>query len=303
MTAPTPPPNPTAPASGLPSLGALAVAMVSVQIGASFAKGLFPAVGAQGATALRVSIAALILLAVLRPWRGRAGRGGWAVLAAYGVSLGLMNLLFYSALQTIPLGVTVALEFTGPLAVAVLSSRRWIDFLWIGLAVTGLAVLLPLGVQIHPLDPFGITAALGAGFFWALYIVFGQKAGAAHGAQATALGTVVAAVVVLPFGIVHAGAALLAPAVIVSAIGVAVLSSVLPYTCEMYALTRMPARVFGVLMSLEPALAALMGWLILHEALSGRQGLAIAAIMVASLGTTLTMGGGKGAPPPLTGVD
>jgi len=287
-------------ASSLPSLGAMGVAMISVQIGASFAKSLFPVVGAQGATTLRVTIAAAILVVALRPWRSRVDRAAWPVLLGYGVSLGVMNLLFYSCLQTIPLGVAVALEFTGPLGVAVLSSRRWIDFLWIGLAVAGLLTLLPLWKQPHPLDPVGIALALGAGLCWALYIVFGQKAGTAHGSQSTAIGMVIAAMVVIPVGVMHAGAGLLSPAIFLSAVGVAILSSVLPYSFEMFALTRMPVRVFGTLMSLEPAVAALMGWLILHEALSLHQGLAIAAIMLASLGTTLTMGAGGAAP---VGVD
>jgi inner membrane transporter RhtA len=302
MATGSPPPQHATLASSIPSLAAMGGAMISVQIGAAFAKGLFPVVGAQGATALRVTLAAIILAAVLRPWRSRVAPGAWRVLIGYGVSLGVMNLLFYSALQTIPLGVAVALEFSGPLGVAVLASRRWIDFLWIALAIAGLLALAPLWKQAHPLDPVGILLALGAGLCWALYIVFGQKAGTAHGSQATGVGMIIAAMVALPVGLLHAGAALFSPAIFVSAVAVAILSSVLPYTLEMFALTRMPVRVFGTLMSLEPALAALMGWLILHEALNPRQALAIAAIMVASLGTTLTMGGGK-APPAPVGVD
>jgi inner membrane transporter RhtA len=278
-------------AASLPSLGAMAVAMVSVQIGASFAKQLFPAVGAQGATALRVSLAALILTLLLRPWRRPIPPRAWIVLGGYGVSLGLMNLLFYSALQTIPLGIAVALEFTGPLGVAVLSSRRRIDFLWIGLAVLGLLALLPLSRQAHPLDPVGIGLALAAGLCWGLYIVFGQKAGSAHGSQATAIGMIIAAIVVVPVGVAQTGAALFAPQVVEAAIGVAILSSVLPYSLEMFAMSRIPVRVFGVLMSVEPAIAALMGLLLLHETLNLRQCLAIVAIMAASLGTTVTMGG------------
>lgn len=278
-------------ASRLPALAAMGVAMVSVQIGASFAKSLFPLVGAQGTTALRVGLAALILTLVLRPWRKPVAQGQWPVLVAYGVTLGLMNLFFYSALQSIPLGIAVALEFTGPLGVAVLASRRAIDFLWIALAAAGLLALLPLGAETQGLDPMGVLLALAAGLCWGLYIVFGQKAGAAHGAQATAFGMIIAAMVVAPIGLIQAGSALFAPSLLASAFGVAVLSSVLPYSLEMFALARIPTRVFGVLMSVEPAIAALMGLLILHETLNLRQGLAIAAIMAASLGTTLTMAG------------
>ncbi|RAK58509.1 EamA family transporter [Phenylobacterium hankyongense] len=300
MTAAPPRPPASALASSLPSLAALAASMISVQVGASFAKGLFPAVGPQGATALRVVLAALILAAIYRPWRSPPQRRAWPVLAAYGATLGLMNLLFYSALQTIPLGVAVALEFTGPLGVAVLATRRRIDFAWVALAATGLLALAPLGHQAHPLDPKGIAFALGAGLCWGLYIVFGKQAGTAHGAQATAIGMIVAALVAFPFGLAQAGAALFAPQILLSAIGVAIASSVLPYTMEMFALTRMPVRVFGTLMSLEPALAALMGWLILHEALAPRQAVAIAAIMLASLGATLTMDARREAPRPLS---
>lgn len=283
------PPRTESLAAALPSLGAMGFAMISVQIGAAFAKGLFPIVGPLGTTALRVAIAAAILVAVLRPWRTRVAREAWPVLAGYGLTLGLMNLLFYSALSRIPLGIAVALEFTGPLGVAVLASRRWIDFLWIGLAVAGLLGLLPVGDQAQPLDPTGIVIALGAGLCWGLYIVFGQMAGTAHGAQATAIGMVFAAAVAVPVGLMQAGASLFTPAILGSAVVVAVLSSVLPYSLEMYALVRMPKRVFGVLMSVEPAVAALIGLLVLHEALSPRQGLAIAAIMAASLGTTLSL--------------
>lgn len=272
-----------------PALATMATAMVSVQFGASLVKSLFPVVGAQGATALRVTIAAMILVAVLRPWRKAPARGSWGPLIGYGASLGLMNLTFYAALARIPLGLAVAIEFTGPLTVAVLASRRAIDFLWIVLAVAGLIVLLPVGDPRHGLDPVGALLALAAGGFWGLYIVVGRKAGEAHGAQATAIGMVIAAMVVAPAGVLQAGASLLDPHALLIGAGVAVLSSVLPYTCEMYALTRIPTRVFGVLMSLEPALAAAAGWLVLHERLTPLQLGAIAAIMTASLGTTLSL--------------
>ena len=267
--------------------------MVSVQIGASFAKRLFPEIGAAGATAYRVALAALILAVVLRPWRSPPPRNAWPVLGLYGITLGLMNLLFYSALQRIPLGVAVAIEFVGPLSVAVLSSRRWIDLVWVGLAITGLLILLPLWTPAHALDLVGVLLALGAGMCWGLYIVAGRGAGEAHGAQATAIGMVVAAIVVLPAGAAHASAAMLQPSVLLTALGVALLSSVAPYSLEMYALTRIPTRVFGTLMSLEPAIAALMGLLILHERLTASQCLAIGVIMAASLGATLTIESGR----------
>ena len=268
-------------------------AMFSTQFGTAFAKSLFPAIGAVGVTTLRVAIAALVLGALWRPWRKPPTRAAWPMLAAYGVALGLMNLTFYLALRTIPLGVGVAVEFVGPLSVAVLSSRRGMDFLWIALAVCGLALLLPIWKQAHPLDPVGLAFMLAAGTCWAGYIVFGQMAGKAHGRAATAIGMIVAAVVVIPFGAISVGSKLLAPAVLAPGIAVALMASVIPYSLEMFALTRLPVRVFGTLLSLAPAVAALMGWLILHEAMTPIQGLAIAAIVAASVGTTLSLGGGK----------
>lgn len=289
MTSQSLPPHSPLIASRAPALAGMVIAMVSGQTGASFAKRLFPVVGVGGAATLRIGIAAVLLMIAFRPWRRPPAREAWPVLAAYGVSLGLMNLLFYAAIQTIPLGVAVAVEFTGPLGVAVLSSRRPIDFGWIGLAVAGLLVLSPLWRQAHPLDPVGIALCLGAGVCWGTYIVFGQRAGAAHGPQATAVGMAVAALVVAPIGLMQSGAALFAPGILLAAAGVATLSSIVPYTLEMFALSRIPVRIFGTLMSMGPVIAALVGWLLLHEALSPRQCLAIAAIMVASFGATASL--------------
>lgn len=265
------------------------VAMISIQTGATIAKGMFPLVGAPGATALRLFFAALILAVVMRPWRARPGRGGWRPILLYGVALGGMNLLYYMALRTLPLGIAVALEFTGPLAVAMLASRRLLDFVWVALAIVGLLLLLPVGVADQGIDPVGAAFALAAGGCWALYIVFGQKAGGDHGTQSVAWGTMIAAALVVPIGVADAGATLLTPAVIPMAIGVAVLSTALPYTLEMMALTRLPARVFGTLMSIEPAIGALSGLMILGERLTALQWTAIAAVVAASLGAALTI--------------
>ncbi len=275
--------------ASLVPFAAFLVAMVSVQYGATFAERLFPAVGAQGATALRLGLAAIVLVPLLRPWRARLSLRTLPALIAYGASLGGMNLLFYMALRTLPLGIAVALEITGPLAMAVAFSRRWIDLAWTGLAVAGLLFLLPLGRSGHSVDPVGVLFALGAGALWALYAIFGQKAGAQHGPAATALGIAIAALLVAPFGLAHAGAALFTPAVLLSAVVVAIFSSALPFSLEMVALTRLPTRVYGILTSLEPALAAIMGFVFLHERLTVVQVVAIAAIMSASLGTAATM--------------
>ena len=275
----------------LAPVATIIIAMVSIQTGAALAKQLFPLVGAAGSSALRLVFAAAILLLVWKPFgKNRMDSVSPAVRRAvvfYGVSLGTMNLLFYFALERIPLGLAVAFEFCGPLTIALLRSRRALDVLWVVCAVSGLALLLPLGNTAR-LDPIGVAFALAAGVCWALYIVFGQAAGAAmHGGTAVALGMSIAAVIVVPVGVISAGRSLLSWDAVRAAIGIAVLSSALPYSLEMYALKRMPAQVFGVLMSIEPAIGALSGLVFLSEKLSSLQCVGIAFIMVASTGSTL----------------
>jgi len=199
-----------------------------------------------------------------------------------------LNLLFYAALARIPLGVAVALEFSGPLLVATLSSRRAADFVWVALAVAGILLLSPFIHSGSALDPIGVMLALAAGGCWALYIVFAQKAGAELGSQTTAYGLIIAAAIALPFGIAEAGSGLVAPAILVSALLVGLFSSALPFWLEMVALTRMPARLYGTLTCLEPALGALAGFLFLHEILSPLQCAGIAAVVVAAFGAALT---------------
>ncbi|MBP0636296.1 DMT family transporter [Cupriavidus sp. AcVe19-6a] len=281
--------------STLVAVLALTGSMASLCVGTSFAKHLFDALGAQGTTALRVSFSALILLCVWRPWRIPLTRANALAIALYGAALGATNLLFYMSLRTVPLGLAIAIEFTGPLAVAVLSSRRAIDFLWIACAVTGLLLLLPIGEAAGTLDPVGIGYALAAGVGWALYIVFGQRAGNAHGGQATSLGLTMAALVVLPFGVAHAGSTLLSPPLLLAGLAVGVLSSAIPYSLEMVALKRLHRRTFGILLSMEPAMGALAGLVFLHEQLSPLQWLAIASIIIASVGCTATARGKRDA--------
>ncbi|MDH4566221.1 threonine/homoserine exporter RhtA [Pseudomonas sp. BN414] len=275
-------------ASTLLPVAVLMVAMASIQSGASLAKSLFPVIGAQGTTALRLIFAAIILMLILRPWRARISKDSLLPLIMYGLALGGMNLLFYMSLRTIPLGIAVALEFTGPLAVALFASRRAIDFIWIGLAVVGLWLLLPLGKSEGHLDLTGMAYALGAGVCWALYIIYGARAGNDHGMQGAALGVMVAALFVAPIGIAHAGTELLRPELLPVALAVALLSTAIPYTLEMVALTRLPAQTFGTLMSIEPAFGALSGLLFLGEQLSLLQWLAILCIILASVGCTVT---------------
>ncbi len=269
-------------------ISALMIAMVCFQLGATLAKSLFPLVGAGGTAALRLAIASLILLAVWRPWHIRFTPVQLRTVIAYGVAMGWMNFLFYLALSYIPLGITMALEFTGPLGVALFASRRPVDFMWILLAVVGLLALLPLGLGGQPLSTLGVAYALGAGTCWALYIVFGRRAGAAHGGQITALGTVIGAVMIVPIGFAHSGAQLFSPSILPAAVGMAALSSALPYSLEMYAMPRIPTRTFGVLMSLNPALGAVAGLIFLGEMLSLLQWAAIVSIVAASAGSAAT---------------
>jgi inner membrane transporter RhtA len=264
------------------------LAMISLQMGGAVAKTMLPALGVAGATALRMAFASIMLMVFWRPWRLRPRRETWGVILIYGASMGFMNLLFYAALNRIPLGITVAIEFTGPLAVALGASRRPLDFLWIALAVMGLSLLLPLGTSSNALDPVGMAFALGAGVCWAIYIVSGKRVGADHGVASAAFGVVIGAILIVPIGIAEDGSRMLVLAVWPVAIAVALLSSALPYSMEMYALRRLPTRSFGVLMSLEPALGALAGLWFLGERLTVLQWAAIGSIMIASGGSAAT---------------
>ncbi|WP_039055112.1 threonine/homoserine exporter RhtA [Enterobacter sp. Bisph1] len=267
----------------------LLVAMISIQGGASLAKSLFPLVGAPGVTALRLALGTLILAVIFKPWRLRFTREQRLPLLFYGLSLGAMNYMFYLSIQTIPLGVAVALEFTGPLAVALFASRRAVDFIWVILAVLGLWYLLPLGKNVVHIDLTGAAFALGAGACWAIYILTGQRAGADHGPATVALGSFIAAIIFVPLGAFQAGELLWHWSVLPLGIAVAILSTALPYSLEMIALTRLPTRTFGTLMSMEPAMAAISGMIFLGETLALQQVLALAAIITASMGSTLTM--------------
>lgn len=269
----------------------LLLAMTSIQFGASQAKQLFSLLGVAGTSATRLLFASLIMVLVARPWRERFTRSMLKGLVLYGASLGLMNFSFYFALQRIPLGIAVALEFTGPLAVAILASKKKMDYLWAICAGIGIMLLLPRDTLNQSLDPVGIGLALLAGAFWALYIIFGKKAGEAlEGGIASSMGMLMAALIVLPFGLAIDGPKLLNISALPSILVVAIFGSALPYSLEMIALKKMPARTFGILMSIEPALAALMGLIFLSEELTGAQWLAIICIIVSSLGSTLTAG-------------
>ena len=274
--------------SSLLPVGVVLMAMMSVQTGASIAKALFAVAGPTGVVTVRIGFGTIILCLALRPWRARVPREARLPLAVYGLSLGTMNALYYQALDRLPVGLAVAVEFIGPLAVAVLTSRRRLDFAWIALAVIGLVLLLPVLPHVRHVSLTGVAFALGAGACWALYIVFGQRAGRHLGTQTVAFGSIISAVLVVPFGLLHAGAIVFSRQVLLPGLAVAVLSTALPYTLEMFALTRMPTRTFGVLMSLEPAVGALSGLLLLGEKLTPAQSAAILLVMAASAGATIT---------------
>lgn len=263
--------------------------VTALGVGTSWAKqALFPVVGAQGTTAVRVGLSALLMLMLWRPWRWRLSRADAQAVVLYGAALGAMNLMFYLSLQTLPFGLAVAIEFAGPLAVAIWSSRRAVDFVWVALAIVGLALLLPLGLSGSTLDPLGVLYAVGAAVFWALYIVFGKRAGHLHAGQSVSLGLLVAALVVVPVGVAHAGAALLSPSVLLVGVAVAAISSALPISLEMMALKRLPKEAFGIMISMEPAIAALLALALLGERLDTVQWLAIGCIVAASMGSAAT---------------
>jgi inner membrane transporter RhtA len=259
------------------------VAVSSVQFGGAFAKTLFDEAGPGGTVFLRVVFAALILGALWRPAVTGRSRADWRLIAAYGFTLVAMNLSFYESLDRIPLGIAVTFEFVGPLGVAIAGSRRALDVVWVVLAAAGILLLSDFGTA--DLDGLGVALALLAGCFWAAYILLAARVGRRFpGGQGLALGMAVGAVMVAPFGLADAGSGLLSTEVIAVGFAVAILSSAIPYTLELEALRRMPQGVFGVLMSLEPAAAALAGFIVLGEDLGTRELVAIALVVTASAG-------------------
>lgn len=274
--------------TALPPIPAILVAILSVQGGATMAKGLFPVLGAATTAALRIGLSALVLLAIFPPPVRTFTARQWRAVVPYGVVLGAMNSIFYLSLDRIPLGLAVTLEFVGPLGVAVASSRRPLDLLWVALAGTGIALIAPWSGG-GGVDPVGVALALAAGGCWAAYIVLGGRLSRElHGSAAVSVGMLVASIAVLPFALSSGGLAAFTPRLLPPAIGVAVLSSALPYTLEMHALRLLPERTFSILMSLEPAVAALCGLLLLGERLTLPQWIAVVLVIAASAGATLT---------------
>ncbi|MCX5410886.1 DMT family transporter [Streptomyces sp. NBC_00059] len=283
---------PDRPGGGRPALGPIALVVasgLSVQFGAAVAVLLMPKAGALGVVTLRLAAAAVVLLIVCRPKLRGHSRSDWGTVVAFGLAMGAMNTLFYLSLERIPLGAAVTLEVLGPLALSVVASRRLVNLVWAALALGGVALLS--GGGFDRLDPVGAAYALAAGAMWAAYIVFSARTGRRFPqADGLALAMVVAAVLSLPLGIMEAGSKLVVPTTLGLGIAVALLSSVLPYTLELMALRRLPAPTFAILMSLEPAIAATAGFLILDQALSSTDALAIALVIGASMGAVRSQG-------------
>jgi inner membrane transporter RhtA len=270
-------------ADRIPPTVLVVAAVSSVQFGAALAKSLFDEVGPGGTVFLRVLFAAVVLVAVWRPAVGGRSRLDWRLIAAFGLSLAAMNLAFYEALERIPLGIAVTFEFVGPLGVAIAGSRRPLDLAWVVLAAAGIVLLSDFGSA--DLDGLGVALALLAGGFWAAYILLSARVGRRFpGGSGLALAMVAAAAMLVPVGVADAGGELLVPGVLAVGAAVAMLSSAIPYTLEMEALRRMPAGVFGVMMSIEPAVAALAGFIVLDEGLATRELVAILLVVAASAG-------------------
>lgn len=272
---------------GIPPIPAVLLGVLSVQGGAAIAKGLFPVLGAMGTVGLRVALSALMLVVVFRPRPARFTVAQWRAVIPYGVVLGAMNVMFYLAISRIPLGLGVTLEFIGPLGVAVAGSRRALDVVWVALAAAGIALIAPWNES--GVDPLGVALALAAGALWAAYILLGGRVSRVMpGGVAVAVGMAIATVTVLPVSAASGGLGRLTPGMFAAGVGVALLSSALPYTLEMIALKALPARTFGILMSLEPAVAALAGLVFLKEMLTGAQWLAVVLVIAASAGAAFT---------------
>lgn len=273
------------------AVAAVLLAMITIQSGASFAKQLFPIAGPEGTSALRAFFAAAILTVIFRPWKARLSTKGWRNIIFYGICLGAMNIIFYLAIARIPLGIGVALEFTGPLAVAFFSARKKRDFAWALLAVAGVCLLLPdiWAESAERLDPIGVILALTAGAFWAGYIVFGSKTGnEGSGGVTVTLGMLVAAICIVPIGVMSQGSVLLTPQAIFIGFAVGVFSSAIPYTLEMKAMRNMPKQTFSIMMSVEPAIAAIAAFIIIDETLTVSQWFAVALVVLATAGSSIT---------------
>ncbi|MFW0735943.1 EamA family transporter [Flavobacterium sp. T12S277] len=271
----------------IPPVYAVLLAIISVQCGAAIAKTLFPTIGAAGTASLRIGISAILLLLAYRPNLKAITPKQWKIVLPYGLTLGAMNLVFYTAIERIPIGLAVTLEFIGPLLVAIIGSKRLLDYCWVLLAAIGIVLIAPWSND--SIDPVGVIFALLAGALWATYIILGGKVSKImHDGQAVATGMLFGAILILPFGLYENGLANLTPKFLGMGFALALLSSAIPFTLEMKALGQLPPRTFSILMSLEPAAAAVCAYIFLQEHLNFYEILAIVCVVIASVGSTLT---------------
>ncbi len=272
----------------IPPIPAVLLAIISVQAGAAVAKGIFPLLGPIGTTTLRIVLSAIVLMAFNRPNLRAFNGTQWKLVTLYGITLGAMNLSFYLSLARIPLGLAVTLEFLGPLTLALITSRKPVDFLWILLAALGIVLIAPWSGESN-IDLIGALLAVLAGVFWALYIVIGGKTSKVmQSKDAVSIGMSMASLVILPFAIFLGNFQELNPKILLFGLCVALLSGVIPFTLEMKALKHLPAKTFSILMSLEPAVAAFCGLIFLHETLTFSEWSAVALVIAASAGATLS---------------
>lgn len=271
----------------IPPIPAVILAIISVQCGAAIAKGLFPEIGAAATASLRIGLSAIILLVAFRPRISNLNAKQWKYVILYGLSLGAMNMVFYMAIERIPIGLGVTLEFVGPLVLAIFSSKKASDFIWVVLAAAGIALIAPWSSS--GLNIIGVLLALLAGGFWAAYIILGGRISKImKGGDAVAIGMLFATILILPFGIFSGGLSQLNPKLLGLGAALALLSSAIPFTLEINALKQLPARTFSILMSLEPAMASLAAFVFLQEYLSVTECLAVAFVVIASVGSAVT---------------
>jgi len=273
-------------------LAALAVVATQVSngLGAAWSKSLFDQMGPEGIIALRIGFSAVILGIATRVWRLRIGRDQIGNLLAYGMALGLMNSIAYQAFARIPIGIGMAIEVTGPLAVVIYNSRRLSDLAWVACTVAGLALLLFKDATLPSVDPIGIALAFCSAACWASYIVYGKRVSVLGSGSIVAVGLIVASVFVVPFGMATAGAKLFQPQWLVIGLGIAILCGASPLFLQMLALRQLPSRVYGLIASAVPAVGAIMGFVVLGEALDLRQCLGILLVIIASVGATSSVG-------------
>ncbi|MFH6942366.1 EamA family transporter [Flavobacterium sp. FlaQc-50] len=270
----------------LPPVPAVLLAIISVQCGAAIAKTIFPSLGAAGTASIRIGISALILFAAYRPNLFKITRQQWKIVIPYGLNLGAMNLIFYLAIERIPIGLSVTLEFIGPLLLAIVGSKRLLDYCWVVLAAIGILLIAPW--TNSRIDTLGVIFALLAGGLWASYIVLGGKVSKImNSGEAVSVGMLFASLLILPFGFYENGLINLTPKLFGLSIALALLSSAIPFTLEMKALGQLPPRTFSILMSLEPAAAAICGFIFLQERLNFYEIIAVACVVIASAGSTL----------------